>query len=208
MLHPGLAVTLVEGGELDRVLSVRRDNEAARTGLHVSTIINDMMAMMYPKKYIADGEPGAISDTQRVTLWEFGNAYEDVISESLQRRIRVGWEKPAPRKHGGVWFSPDGWCKRSRTLDEIKATWVSRRDFLDSPKFLSYLYQGLSYAHVWRAVRIRYHILFVVADYKAGSPLPIPISVTVRWPEIDVPREIHDTIQQHADDRGLREIHG
>lgn len=202
MLHPALDVTLVEGGVIGEILQRRyaREQQSPRTGLHCSTILDDMMRTLYPAKY-KRGDEG-LTQEQRLALWEFGNAYEDVIAEQLRRRFRR-FEKPEPRQKGGLWFSPDGWRPASRTIDEIKSTWVSRRDFLDSPKFLYYLYQGMCYAHVWRARRIRYHILFVVADYRQRAPFPVPMTATATWGrDPDVPRMYYDQVRQHARDRG------
>lgn len=199
MLHPALHVDLVEGGVIGQILQRRYATEPPRTGLHCSTILEDMMRALYPSKYKRDDT--GITDAQRFALWEFGNAYEDVIAAELTRRY-PRFEKPAPRTKGGIVFSPDGWRAGTRTIDEIKSTWVSRRDFLDSPKFLYYLYQGMCYAHVWRARRIRYHILFVVADYRHRAPFPMPMTATVTWEnDMDVPRMYYDQVRQHARDR-------
>lgn len=202
MIHPTMHVDLVEGGVIGQILQRRYAREQARTGLHCSTVLGDMMQTLYPSKYKPDDAPGGITTAQKFALWEFGNAYEDVIARQLQRRY-PRFEKPAPRSKGGLVFSPDGWRPASRTIDEIKSTWVSRREFLDSPKFLYYLYQGMCYAHVWRARRIRYHILFVVADYKQRAPFPAPMTATVTWDRgSDVPRLYYDQVRQHAVDRG------
>ncbi len=200
MLHPALRVDLVEGGTIGQILQRRYATEPPRTGLHASTIIDDMMRTLYPSKYKQDD--ANFTDLQRFSLWEFGNAYEDVIARQLQRRF-ARFEKPEPRTKGGITFSPDGWRPGTRTIDEIKSTWVSRRDFLESPKFLYYLYQGMTYAHVWRARRVRYHILFVVADYKWRAPFPLPMTATVTWGgDMDVPKMYYDQLRQHARDRG------
>src|SRR6266853_866720 len=98
MLHPGLRVTLVPGGVISSVLNDRRAREAKRPGLHCSTIVNDMMLTLYPGKY--DDEKNGIDDAQRVSLYEFGNAYEDIVASRLRRRIAL-WQKPQPRTEGG-----------------------------------------------------------------------------------------------------------
>jgi hypothetical protein len=196
VIIPGLRVQVVDGGRIDQVLREARRTEAPREGLHCSTIVDDMMRSQWPGKYDAS----SFTERERVLYFEAGNAFERLMARHLRRTI-IGWKKPEPREHQGIWFSPDGWVERSRTLDEIKFTWTSLYQFLDSTKFLGYLFQGLSYAHVWQAVRIRYHVFFVNGDYRHGKK-PTCMTFIVRWDSPDVPREQFRNIRQHAIDRG------
>lgn len=196
MLVPGCMVRATEGGLIDQVLRERLANEPTRDGLHCSTIVDDIMRTMWPGKYDRD----KFTDSQRVLYYEAGNAFEAVMGRRLRRDI-IGWRKPEPRLYKGIWFSPDGWVERSRTIDEIKFTWASAHNFTESVKFLGYLFQGLNYAHVWKADRIRYHVYFVNGDYRAGKT-PKAMTFIVRWKSPDVPWEKFRTIRQHAIDRG------
>jgi hypothetical protein len=164
-------------------------------GLHCSQIVNDMLRTAYPSKY---GRPEAYAG-QRIAYQEIGNVIEDVLGEGLRRRL-FRFEKPKPRRHLGVWCSPDGWDARTRTIHEIKATWVSARDFANSVKCMGYVWQGLRYVDAWDARRLRLHVVFLNGDYKPPSPwLPREFAVWFTRATIEMNTR---TQQQHAQDRG------
>lgn len=182
------------GGLIGKVLRARRRQEEARTGLHVSTIVNDWLTCLDPKRYGKE-----IAHVHRDSYWEIGNALEDVLAESLRQRIS-GWKKPIPQIYRGVEGSPDGWRPMSRSIDEIKATWVSERDFLTSLKFLGYLRQAMMYAEMWGALRISLHILFINGNWR--PPMPKPRTLRLSF----TPRVRFDSFEamvQHAIDRRL-----
>lgn len=181
------------GGALIRALAAARAAEAPRTGLHVSTICDDMHRLMAPKAF------GATIPTEtRLAFQECGNVFEDALAAQL--RSRFGWVKPAPRTHHGIIGSPDGYSPMSRTIDEVKMTWVSERGFLDSLKFQRYLWQSLFYADAFDAIRIRLHVLFVCGDYR--PPFPQSRQYTVRFDPSDTNANTQRLIQ-HATDRRL-----
>lgn len=196
----------VEGGYLYRAVVQQRAKEQARTGLHCSTIINDMLQTMDPKRYGRE-----ISQQGRIGYQEFGNVLEDVIALRLRRRVR-GWGKPEPRHVRGIWGSPDGYSVASRTIDEIKATWISEADFVttdargtvieESLKFSSYMWQAVFYALAWEAVRIRLHVLFVNGAYPRGAPIPSPRTFIIRCSDQEKEAN-YQRLRQHAIDRQL-----
>lgn len=198
------------GGMLMKILRRQRAQEAARTGLHVSTICDDYLKTLDRRRY--DKE---ISTTSILSFQEIGNCLEDALARELRRRL-PGWRKPNPRSDArGVTGSPDGDSTRQRTIDEIKATWVSegtpeRNPFVvidedsgqlveESLKFMRYRMQAMHYAFMWGYNRIRFHILFINGNYR--PPFPNPRTIVLRVTDEDLQHNAF-LLWQHAMDRG------
>lgn len=189
------------GGALIDALREQRRHEAARRGLHVSTIVNDMARVMAPAKYGREME-----DTTSLAYQEIGNVLEDLIARQLARRL--GWMKPEPRTCRGVIGSPDGWQSRTRTLDEIKATWVNEKDFLtidadgliveESLKFTVYAMQFLFYALAWNAHRVRLHVVFIRGNFG----VPIVRTFTLKFTQDEL-EDNYQRLAQHAIDQKI-----
>lgn len=194
------------GGDIARTIQRQRRREAARTGLHVSTIIQDILRTLAPRKYNR-----ATAAETMFAYQEFGSVFEDLLARQLARRLRL-WVKPDPRTYRGIIGSPDGWDQRTRTLDEIKATWVSETDFFtadarghiveESEKFMAYRLQFLFYALAFRARRVKLHVLFINGKYpRGGGPIPSLRTFIFRFSQ----RELDENYRQlavHAVDRG------
>lgn len=202
----------------------QRETEAARTGLHCSTIIHDIAKSSLPSLF-SDG----IDEATGLTFQELGNAIEDIVADGLCRRF-PGWSKPDPILYRGVWCSPDGWSPRVATIDEVKVLWKSevsksdgrfvttdqcdvRRPKLEagsgeiveeSAKFVLYKMQVLFYmvAARWRYrtrdVRGRLHALFINGNYT--PPFPDPVTLVLRPTDYELDSN-EELIIQHARDR-------
>ena len=181
----------------------KREAEPLRTGLHVSTICDDMMKAVEPKRY---AKP--IDETSVFLFQELGNVIEDVIAGQLAQRL--GWVKPPPRQdENGVWGQPDGWGQRSKTVHEVKATWVSERSFVEvdptghiveeSHKFWRYRLQGLKYVSMWGGRRLMLHVVFINGMYL--PPFPNARTFTMVPTAEDLTRNDR-VLKQHAEDRG------
>lgn len=192
---------------LTEAVREQRRQEEARTGLHCSTIVNDILHTMDPARYGREFE-----EHERFGYQEFGNVLEDIVAAGLARR-HASWQKPEPRVFRGIWGSPDGFCRSPmRTIDEIKAAWMSERDFLtigpdheaedESLKFLGYCMQALFYALAWDATRIRLHVFFVNGAYPKGKPAPHPRTFVLRPTERDKEAN-YERLRQHAIDARL-----
>src|SRR5688572_18811115 len=81
---------------------------------------------------------GRMDESSSIGYQEIGNTFEDVLARVFLALIGR-WNKPAPRTHHGIICSPDGVSPLSQTIDEMKATWKSSRDFAQSVKFLFFL---------------------------------------------------------------------
>lgn len=167
----------LSGGEIVRIIQRQRKKEAARTGLHVSSIVQSLLKDLSPAKYTRD-----FPDETAFSYQEAGNVIEDLMARQLARRMKR-WHKPDPRTFRGIVGSPDGYDPVSRTIDEIKVTWVSETDFFildsrghvdhESEKFMAYRLQFLFYALAFGARRVRLHVLFINGKYpRGGGPIP------------------------------------
>lgn len=198
------------GGYIAKAVARARAKEAARTGLHVSTIVNDMLQRMDPSRYNREIAEGA-----RLAYQETGNVIEDIIAVALARRL-PGWAKPDPREFRGVIGSPDGWQDTARAIHEIKATWVSEKKFFDgigadgtfdildiSLKLYGYLLQALFYALAWDADRIYFHVLFIVGTFGVPSSRTFVIKFSRAELEANYRR-----LAQHALDVNLPDAEG
>lgn len=202
------AVEIKDGGILLREIRRYRATEAARTGLHVSTICDDWIKTRDAKRYAQE-----INSTSVIGFQEAGNVLEDFLGQALRRRFS-GWRKPRSRSdERGVIGSPDGDQPARRTIHEIKLTWVSegteeKRPFIlikrghveeESLKFLRYRMQAMHYAYVWGYNRIQFHILFVNGNFRPPFPNFRTITLLPTQEEL-----VHNArlIWQHAEDRG------
>ena len=174
----------------------RRQRELDRqrpTGLHISTLIDDFVACAYPQP-----EREALAEKHLRGVYEVGTIIEAVIADEL--RQRAGWVKPAPRKFHGVWYSPDGWAARTRTIDEMKSTRITSRHGLRNVKLVKYQIQIDLYSYVWEAWRQRLHVLFLNGNWT--PPFPEPRHY-IRRPGRAALRGRYEQVLDHASDRGL-----
>lgn len=199
-----------DGGLLLDAIRHARAREAKRTGLHVTDICDDMMQMLYPRY-----AKNTFTEVQRLLFQELGCTVEDVIARMLKRKYR-DWQKPEPRADAdGVIGSPDGWRPRTRTIDEVKLTWVSeglpdRKPFVltdarghileESAKWWRYRIQGTKYADMFEADRVVYHVVFVTGNNR--PPFPNAREFTLALTPRDK-RENSAMLRQHAVDRGF-----
>lgn len=174
---------------------------ARAEGLHLSQITNDIAATVYPKEFWylqRDADTPAEFDDRTRATFECGHVIEDMIAATLGKRL--GWHKPEPRRSSeGIWCSPDGYTSGTRTIDEMKATWKSSRDFQGSAKWQLYMWQVLGYAHVFEADRIRLHVLHMNGDWRPPRPEK-PRTYIIRPSAKDI-AENWAMLRNHAKDR-------
>lgn len=182
-----------DGGSFARAMQRHRRAEARRTGLHVSTVVGDMLRQLDPRRYATE-----LAEQTAHSFWAIGDAVETIIARELRRQY-ADFEKPEPGIYRGLSYSPDGWLPRSRTIVEMKACWTSERDFLQSLKFQGYLFQALFYAEADAARRIVLSVLFVNGNYTPPFPHPREFTIVPTKAEKETNA---DTIVQHAEDLG------
>ena len=184
------------------VASQHATTKARASGLHLSQITNDIAATVYPKDfwYLVrdhDAAPPEFDARTRATF-EAGHVIEELIARIMA--ARAGWAKPDPVRCEGVWCSPDGWQQSTRTIDEMKATWKSSRDFLQTTKFQLYLWQVQAYMFALGATRARLHVMHMNGDYR--PPRPEPPKTYILRPSREEIDSNWRMIKTHAKDRG------
>lgn len=187
-----------EGTKMRRAIaSVREAHDRARPrGLHLSRITDDMVKIIYPKLNRKRDLPPERAEMAQ----EWGNQLEDIFAHGFRTTFAKGWRKPEPRKVHGIWCSPDGESVRQATIDEIKATWVSERNFLQSDKFKAYCLRIMGYLFAWGWVRARLTVFFVCGDWR--PPLPTyPRTYILNFEKTEI-KTMWKIIRQHAVDRG------
>lgn len=194
-----------EGGLLGRLLHARRLAEPSRIGLHVSTIIDDLRTTQ------RRAQPKPFPFELMLLFQECGNVLEDLLAGELARRR--GGSKPEPRTLHGITGSPDWYNARTRRIEEMKATWVSERTFIEvaddgrvlmeSEKFWYYKLQILFYAHLWQVERAALHLLFIAGNHR--PPFPIARTLLLRFSRRDT-QQVFDLLYQHALDRRLLHV--
>ena len=187
---------------LDAIRSAHDDRDKVReAGLHLSQIKDDVLRTLYPGEFVRkqDGSDATQDADTKQMYFELGGALEDVLADAIVRRL-PSWVKPDPQACDGVWMSPDGYSAKTRTIDEIKATWKSARNFRETAKFHGYTIQTLAYMKGWKATRGRIHVVHLNGDWRPPVPWP-PVTYVLK----PTPREIDQNwrmLLQHAKDRG------
>lgn len=195
-----------------RAIRAQRAAEAARTGLHLSSIVKDIVERMYPPN--REG----IDERTGLAFQEIGNGLEAIVATQLQGQFGYRWVKPEPRTYRGIICSPDGDDTTMQVIHEIKVRWASCREFVEidgetptlqdpvageltreSPTFVQYKLQTLFYMRAWGYDRGALHTLFVAGDYR--PPFPRPVTVRLYPTEEDLDTN-EDLIVQHAIDMG------
>ena len=113
------------------------------------------------------------------SLLEIGSAFEDLLSESLMRRVAASdperYFRPGEQECDGIFGTPDLFDLTDKAVIEVKFTRLSTKHDPESPKFWKYWRQIQAYCHMMGTTRGRLHILHVNGDYKWGTPGTQPV---------------------------------
>ena len=129
-------------------------------GLHLSTIIQDILTDLDPKKY------GQEMDWNRV---QAGVTFERILERELISR-NPNLIRPGERVRDGVACSLDGWDPVDRVVEEYKWTWKSSRYPITDDRFWGWMVQIKGYCHVMETPLARLRVFFVNGDYSAFTP--------------------------------------
>ena len=184
--------------EVDDPLTLQqliRETPNRSPGLHLSTVIKDMLKLQHPKTYGGEIRPEFIG---------LGSSIEDAFARVLRKLF--DWEQPGEFRRDGIIHTPDGWNNDDGMLEELKVTWAKYRgpDTLFHPTFTRYHLQAKPYCGVTGQDRIRFRVLFVTGT--GAPPFPMLKTFIVRYGR----QELLDTrlqMRQHAEDRNLYARH-
>ncbi len=131
-------------------------------GLHLSAILKSMMAKLEPARF----NTGKPMDMLRV---EAGFAFERMMERGLRAKF-PHYDRPGEYTRDGIAFSPDGYDSDTRTLYELKCTWMSSKDAPLDKRFWHWLVQIKAYCYVLECFSAVLVAFFVNGDYRDSGP--------------------------------------
>ena len=169
------------------------------SGLHVSTLYNDLYQDLEPGRYVR----GAPLDMRRI---ELGFSLEEMLEEGLKRRLA---SRPGEfRTKEGIAFSPDLLIFNGGVrLGEVKLTWMSSREVprepgthIFPPKFDKWFTQMRVYCKHLETREARLYAFFVNGTYKTMVPELLAWDITFSQQELD---EAWTMLLNHGRHKGL-----
>lgn len=128
-------------------------------GLHLSNIIDDIEQLLYPKEY--DRKKNIKNDWFACV----GFIWEQVLS------LAFSWllgHRPQEIILDGIACSPDGINDELELVDEYKATWCSSKT--QPQDIWRWMIQIKAYCYVAGYNIARFHVLYIMGDYKFSGP--------------------------------------
>ncbi|MFW9899872.1 MAG: hypothetical protein ACFFDY_01135 [Candidatus Thorarchaeota archaeon] len=131
--------------------------------LHLTAIINDIEKILYPKEY--ERKKGFSNPWFAV----IGFIWEECLT--LAFKSLLGFRPKAIHKDG-IACSPDGIKPEQEIVDEYKCTWRSTKT---KPwNVWKWMVQIKAYCYVSGYNIARFHVLYIMGDYKFTGPKCIP----------------------------------
>ena len=135
-------------------------------GLHLSDIINDIESIFYPKEY---NRKNNINNSWFASL---GFIWEQVLSLSFSWLLG---KRPQEIICDGIACSPDGINDELELVDEYKCTWRSTKT---KPwDVWRWMIQIKAYCYISGYNIARFHVLYVMGDYKFSGPQCLPFLI-------------------------------
>lgn len=138
-------------------------------GLHISSVIRDLLKRMDPKKYPDDSKSPMGLPLWR---WEIGFLWEEIWSRAVLRDKGVFTQPEL--EHEGLLLTPDAVDMSAEELWEFKATW---KKACENPaddqdrKFWAWFVQMKAYCYVLGLLQARLVVIFVNGDYRQSGPI-------------------------------------
>jgi hypothetical protein len=155
--------------------------------LHLSDIYSDLENSLFPKTSNAD---------MNNPLWgEVGFLWEGVLSRSLADHCSP---RPGEVELDGVVGSPDGYDPETGMLDEYKCTWKSIKN-AHPENVWKWQVQVKGYCKMLGVTTVRFHILYLMGDYRGSGPLYRSYVFSYTQQEID---ENWQMVVNHAKAKG------
>lgn len=145
--------------ELDTKFPLTGSGDRTLNKLHLSDIYTDLENTLFPKTTTADlNNP----------LWaEVGFLWEDVLTKSLANHCS---DRPGEIELDGIIGSPDGYDPDTCILDEYKCTWKSTKN-AHPENVWKWMTQVKGYCKMLNVTTVRFHILYIMGDYRGSGPL-------------------------------------
>lgn len=149
------------------------DSSGRSAGLHLSSIIKDMLRHMDPDRF------GGECDDAVEKRWELGFMWEEVLGDAMSRRGHRtrGRSHRASRllQHeielDNIFMTPDCFDFIRWVLEEYKATWMSANAAINDPKFWHWMVQIKAYSYALQTRRADLYVFFVNGTYRRFGPV-------------------------------------
>lgn len=137
-------------------------------GLHVSTVLTEMLKTINPDRY---GRWGQNADRESDPMWEAGYLWEDVLAKALADRPMPNTYLLAPLELAldDIYGTPDRLILEAQPTDapapwriideEVKFTWMSCRDLLVDPRKRPEALEDWKPNGLWEDLRFTYWML-------------------------------------------------
>lgn len=146
--------------ELESEFPLTGPGDRTTDRLHLSDIYTDLENTLFPKDSSAD---------MTNPLWaETGFLWETVLSNALGQR-HIG-TRPGEVELDGIVGSPDGYDQDTGILDEYKCTWKSIKN-AHPENIWRWMVQVKGYCKMLGTTTVRFHILYLMGDYRGSGPL-------------------------------------
>jgi hypothetical protein len=139
---------------------IAQPHSTRSAGLHVSDLYNGLYQELEPTRFVAGSQPNVIK-------MAMGLAWEQYLETQL---ISQGVQAERPGEFitpEGIAFSPDLLLINGHTrVGEIKLSYMSNREGIESPKFSKWLVQAKAYCHNLQIPKARFYVLYVNGNYR------------------------------------------
>ena len=153
------ALIIMDYIDLDLQFPLTGSGDRTLNHLHLSDIYSDLEQTLFPKTSKAD---------MTNQLWaEMGFLWECLLSKVFAEHCT---ERPGEVELDGVIGSPDGFDQTTGILDEYKATWKSINNAHPS-KVWKWMTQVKGYCKMLGVNTVRFHVFYVMGDYRGSGPL-------------------------------------
>lgn len=149
--------------DYDRIFMSSSQSRRSK-GIHLSGIIKGILLLDDPERY---GSP--IDDNARA-MFELGFRWENTLKPTYPEDVIRQFEMKKNRIIGTC----DALFPRHWRIGESKATWISAKHDILSPRLKHWIWQGCGYCAMADATEIQYDVLYVNGYYdRTERPRPI-----------------------------------
>jgi hypothetical protein len=174
------------------VLDLNAGQPPRPTGLHLSSIIKDMLVTLKPEVY---GKP--LHESKVLTGIAFERALEAAFGAS-----GIDSYRPDPIWCDGICCSPDHLGTAPWRVKEFKFTWYSAsKPCPDDEVYWPWLVQIKGYCHVVETDRAELWVLHVNGDYKPPRPPELPLVLGLQFTALEL-QENWAMLVNHAKRKG------
>lgn len=176
----------------DIIKNIYKSTGPRSKDLHLTEIISDIERILYPKEH------ERYKNFKNPWFATIGFIWEQVLSLAFSHILGF---RPYAIHKDGIACSPDGIDKELGLVDEYKCTWRSSRT---KPwDVWKWMIQIKAYCYVSGYNLARFHVLYVMGDYKFSGPQCLPFLIEFSWEELE---NNWNMLVEHAKTMPKREV--